>query len=193
MLKRKRTSKLAWSVLVFAAVIPAAVSQPAVARISSQAQRVVDALRLAGVVVAPDQIELLSGVRSAEEGASLRVVSTTDTSPGTAKVKLRCQDNHECLPFYVLVHNLDKADVGSVRMQAVPVVVPATQASVPQNVIRGGDHATLILESADARMNLPVICLQSGVRGQTIRVASPDHRQFFDGVIVAPGILKGSL
>jgi len=189
MLKGKRTSKLAWTVLAFAAVIPAAVSQPVVARIPSPAQRVVDALRLAGLVVAPDQIELLSGIRSTEEGASLRVVSTSDSNAGTIKVKLRCQDNHECLPFYVLVHSFDKPNVASARLQAVPAVA----ASPPQNVIRGGDHATLVLASPDSRMSLPVICLQSGVLGQTIRVASPDHRQVFDAVVVAPGMLKGSL
>ena len=59
-------------------------------------------------------------------------------------------------------------------------------------VIRGGDHATLILESPDFRMRFPVICLQSGVRGQRVRVASPDHKQFYEAEIVAPGMLKGS-
>jgi flagella basal body P-ring formation protein FlgA len=189
MLKGKRTSKLAWIVLAFAAMVPAAVSEPAVARTPSQAQRVVDALRLAGVVVAPDQIELLSGIRSTKESASVQVVSTSNSSAGTVKVKLRCQDNHECLPFYVLVHSLDKPNVARARPQAVPAV----ETSVPQNIIRGGEHATLILESPDSRMNLPVICLQSGVVGQTIRVASPDHRQLFDAVVIAPGMLKGSL
>jgi flagella basal body P-ring formation protein FlgA len=194
MLKGKRTSKLAWTVLAFAAAIPAAVSQPVVARTSgpvqhSDVQQVVDALALAGVKVAPDQIEFLSGIRSTKESASIQVVSTSNSSAGTVKVKLRCQDNRECLPFYVLVHSLDNLNVGSTRLKAVSVV----EADVPQNVIRGGEHATLVLESPDSRMSLPVICLQSGVVGQTIRVASPDHRQLFDAVVIAPGMLKGSL
>jgi flagella basal body P-ring formation protein FlgA len=189
MLKRKGASKLAWIVLAFAAAIPAAVSQPVVARMPSRTQRVVDALALAGVVVAPDQIELLSGIHKTKESASVQVVSTTGSSAGTVKVKLRCQDNHECLPFYVLVHSLDKPIVASARLRAVSAV----EASAPQNIIRGGEHATLVLESPDSRMSLPVICLQSGILGQTIRVASPDHRQLFDAVVVAPGTLKGSL
>jgi hypothetical protein len=191
---RKRTSKLAWTVLTFAALIPAAVSQPVVARIpgsiqAGSVQQVVDALALAGVMVAPDQIEFLSGIRSAKESASIQVVSTSNSSAGMVKVKLRCQDNHECLPFYVLVHSLDKLNVGSARLKTVS----AAETDVPQNIIRGGEHATLILESPDSRMSLPVICLQSGNVGQTIRVASPDHRQLFDAVVVAPGMLKGSL
>jgi flagella basal body P-ring formation protein FlgA len=40
---------------------------------------------------------------------------------------------------------------------------------------------------------LPVICLQNGVRGQRIRVASKDHRRFFEGEVVGTGVLKGSL
>jgi hypothetical protein len=194
MLKGKSISKLVWTVLAFAAVIPSAVSQPVVARIPgsvqpSSVQQVIDALALTGVVVAPDQIEFLSGIRSTKESASIQVVNTTNSSAGTVKVKLRCQDNHECLPFYVLVHRLDKLNISSARLKAVS----AAAADVPQNVIRGGEHATLILESPDSRMSLPVICLQSGILGQTIRVASPDHRQLFDAVVVAPGTLKGSL
>jgi flagella basal body P-ring formation protein FlgA len=155
----------------------------------SDVQQVVDALALAGVVVAPAQVEFLSGIRSTKESASLQVVSTSNSSADTVKVKLRCQDNHECLPFYVLVHSLDKLNVGSATLKAVS----AAEADVPPNIIRGGEHATLVLESPDSRMSLPVICLQSGAVGQTIRVASPDHRQLFDAVVVAAGILKGSL
>ena len=93
------------------------------------------------------------------------------------------------MPFYVLVHGLDTVELKATEVRALP----APAASAPQNVIHGGDHAMLILESADSRMSLPVICLQSGVRGQTIRVASPDHRQVYEAKVVAPGMLKGSL
>jgi flagella basal body P-ring formation protein FlgA len=185
----KRASKFLSTVLAFSAVMPAAMSQPVVARIPDPIQQVVDALAQAGVVVAPNQIELLSGIRSTKESASVQVVSTSNSSAGTVKVKLRCQDNHECLPFYVLVHSFDKPTLGGARLKAVS----AAEADAPQNIIRGGEHATLVLESADSRMSLPVICLQSGIVGQTIRVASPDHRQLFDAVVVAPGMLKGSL
>lgn len=189
MLKEKRASKLIGSVLAFATLMPMAMSQADVRRSATSARQVMDAMAQAGIAVRPDQIDLLSGISGARESSSVRVVSVTDRTAGTAKVKLRCQDNQECLPFYVLVHGLNGVRVSSTRTPSVPVV----QASSVQNIVRGGDHATLILESADSRMSLPVICLQSGVRGQKIRVASPDHRQFFDAEIVATGVLKGSL
>jgi hypothetical protein len=184
---KKNNKKLAWTLLALVSVMPAAMSQTVIVRSASSVEGVVDALALAGIVVGPSQIELLSGISST--GESVRVVSVTDGTAGTVNVKLRCQDNHECLPFYVLVHGLDDAKVSSTIVRQAPV----GKASSVQNVIRGGDHATLILESPDSRMSLPVICLQSGVRGQKIRVASPDRRQFFDAEIVSPGMLKGSL
>jgi len=185
----RSAKKLAWIVLAFASVMPAAVSQTGVAGTVSSVQGTVDALARAGIVVGPYQVEFLSGIRSARESANVRVVSVTSSSSGTAKVKMRCQDNRECLPFYVLVHQIDGVKLGSSRAAVVPETTPVS----PKNVIRSGDHATLVLETPDARMSFPVICLQSGVRGQRIRAASPDRRQFYYAEVVAPGMLKGSL
>ncbi len=188
MLKEKGINKLAWAVLAFVSVMPA-VSQTGAAAPSSLAQRVVDALALTGITVGPRQIEFLSGTHRARESEGVRVVSVTDSTAGTAKVKLRCPDNHDCLPFYVLVHSLTGASLRSTKLQAPPI----SAANAPQNVVRGGDRATLVLESPDSRLSFPVICLQSGMLGQKIRVASPDRRQVFDAEVVASGMLKGKL
>jgi len=187
MLRRKSANQFAWAILAFVSAMPAAASQAGIARTTSPAQHVVDALGLSGIVVGSDQIEFLSGVSSPRE--SMRVVSVTDSTTGTAKVKLRCQDNHECLPFYVLVHGLDEEKLSSRKL----VLLPAAKVTSPQNIIRSGDHAILTLESPDSRMSFPVICLQNGVRGQRVRAVSTDRKQFFDAEVVAPGMLKGSL
>lgn len=189
MLRRISANKLVWSILAIVAGMPAAVSQTSVDRTAISAHTVADAMAAAGISANPDKVELLSGAISMRESANVRVVNVSSGTGGIVKVKLRCQDNHECLPFYVLVHSLDTLKVDATKARTVPVVA----ASAPQNVIRGGDHATLILETPDARMTFPVICLQSGARGQRIRVASPDRRQFYDAEVVASGIVKGSL
>jgi len=189
MLREGTITKLVCSILVFGAAMPAAMSQTGVPRSAISAQRIVGAMASAGITVSPGQIELLSGTSLARESTSVRVESVSNGTGGVIKVKLRCQDNLDCLPFYVLVHGLDEARVGGRKVRAVPGVVPSS----PQNIIRGGDHATLIIETPDSRMTFPVICLQSGMRGQKIRVASPDHRQFYDAEVIATGILKGSL
>jgi hypothetical protein len=185
----KARNKLAWCALIFAASLPVAMSQTDAARSVVSTRQVVDAMAAVGIAVNLNQIDILSGSSGTRENANMRVVSVTTQNVGGLKVKLRCQDNQECLPFYVLVHGLNGANLSSTIARSTPV----TKASSPQNVIRGGDRATLILESPDSRMSLPVICLQGGVRGQTIRVASPDHRQLFNAEVIAPGILKGSL
>lgn len=189
MAQEKSANRLAWLVLVIGIAVSLATGQTADARTAASAQSVAEAIALAGIAVNPGQIEFLSGESSVGENAQMRVVSVTSKTNGTVKVKLRCRDNHECLPFYVLVRGIDGAKVVTPEARAAPVVA----ARSPKNLIRGGDHATLILESHDSRMSLPVICLQGGVQGQTIRVTSPDHRQIFDAEIVATGMLRGRL
>ena len=188
-LSRRNIGALIRLFLAVMAPMPMLMSQTVVARAAIGTQSVVYALALAGINVAPDQIEFLSGDRGNVQSASVRVVTVTDSTGGAAKVKLRCRDIHMCLPFYVLVKGL--ASVNAVRSRLA--AGPAIATSLANNVIRGGDHAILVLETSDSRISFPVICLQSGIRGQRIRAASPDHRQFYDAEVVAPGMLKGRL
>ncbi len=149
-------------------------------------------MRATGIEVIPDQIELLSHGNSTTADARLQVVSISrgTTGASTTIAKLRCQDNRECLPFYVLLHGVDD------RVKNGRLGVALASSIKPRNLhdlIRGGDRATLVLETPDARMSFPVICLQSGMRGQKIRVASVDHKRFYDAEIVTVDLLKGTL
>jgi hypothetical protein len=170
------------------AVMPVAMSQTGPVRTAIPVQRVAEALASAGMAVNPNEIEFLSGASWTDERAKVRLVSVGPGSEGKTKVKLRCQNNHECLPFYVLVDGMRRADRNSPTARLEPVILPA----IPPKVIRAGDHATLILETGDARMSFPVICLQSGVLGQRIRAASPDRKQLYDAEVVASGMLRGN-
>jgi len=182
-----KISSFARSGVAYMLLMPFAISQAGLAQTAGLTQSVVQALERAGVVVSPEQIVFLAGVRSSLN-AGVRVVSVTDAGDGSVKVKLRCRDNRECLPFYVLVQGIQGGDMNTAKIAAVPA-----GASGPLSaVVRGGDRAILTLERADSRMRFPVICLQSGVRGQTIRAASPDHKNFYDAEVVAAGMLKGS-
>jgi hypothetical protein len=176
------------STLLMVLATAVAVSHAAVAPTAVSTRQIVDAMASAGIIVNADQIELLSAVNRAASTTTMRVVSVSDRTAGTdtIKAKLRCHDNRECLPFYVLVHGVDTAT--QLGAHAVPAVKDASL----QNVVRGGDHATLVLQSADSRMSLPVICLQSGMRGQTIRAASLDRKRFYAAEVVAAGTLKGN-
>ncbi|MGA8153907.1 MAG: flagella basal body P-ring formation protein FlgA [Terriglobales bacterium] len=166
-------------------------------RFAISTQQVAEALASAGLTARVGQVEILSEVSAASRHALLQVVGTANRAVGDAVVKLRCRDNQECLPFYVLVHaspaKLLNSGAGGTRLQPVSDQKPLdVNASFPR-VVRGGDAATLILQDADYRISLPVVCLQDGARGQKIRVASKDHRRFFEGEVVGTGMLKGSL
>jgi hypothetical protein len=156
---------------------------------ASPVQKIVEALASAGISVLQIQIEILSGAASLRESARVRMVKMTQASPGTIRVKLRCQDNRECLPFYVLVHGVEGLEARALGLGVMPAVLPRP----PQNVVRGGDHAILILETSDSRLSFPVICLQNGARGQTVRVTSTDHARFYEAEVVAAGLLRGNL
>ncbi len=181
--------KFACVSLALMALVPLSLSETNAAQTNSLQQHIAGALAVAGISVHESQIDVLAGVANAGENANLTVVTASKGTGSTIRVKLRCRDNRECLPFYVLVRGVDRkiASLSAARL------MPAIEEAPVQNIVRGGEHATLILESPDSRMSLPVICLQSGTMGQKIRVSSPDHRQFYDAEVVAVGILKGSL
>lgn len=170
------------------AVVPLALSQVSVAQTGILLRKITGALMVAGFSTDANQIDVLSGVTTTET-ANIYVARATRGPGDLIKVKLRCHDNRECLPFYVLVHGIDETSLTLSSLGLAPPI----KASPPKNLMRGGEHATLILETPDSRMSLPVICLQSGVLGQEIRVTSLDHRQFYDAKIVAVGLLKGNL
>jgi hypothetical protein len=186
--------KIGCFVLALAGSISVARGQVSRVRSTILAEDVSTAIKLAGVDVGPEQVEFLSGTHGlsgskASESTSVRVVSMARETADKIKVKLRCQDNHDCLPFYVLVHGVDYEN------PKTPKANPAAAAAeaLHRNVIRGGDHATLVLENVRARMSFPVICMESGAPGQKIRVSSPDHKQFYQAEVVAAGTLKGNL
>lgn len=186
----RRTGKVALAALLYVALLQVAVGQTRSTRTTMSLEPVVAALASAGLGIGASQLEFLSHVSVTGQSPKLQVVSIQNMSGGTARVKLRCADNQECIPFYVLVH-----DIKGSRSQVKPFVAsnerPRFESA--QVLVRGGDHAMLILEKADLRISMPVICLQSGIRGQSIRVASTDRKQFYRAEVIAPGRLRGSL
>jgi hypothetical protein len=189
----KGPRKLAWLVL-FATLTAGANAQTANRRTAISQRRVAGAITSAGVPVKAAQVEFLSEVSAAED-VSLRIVSVNTWTDGTAKVRLRCRDNRECLPFYVLLRDAQTLGVRHVYQSPVRVATDKSRAekALSPRLVRGGDRATLILESSDLRINMSVICLESGTRGQQIRVASSDGRRFYKGEVVEEGVLKGNL
>lgn len=184
---------IAWLWLTIASV---AAAQPRDARLPVSSQRVAEALTAAGVSATPTQVRFLSPVSTSRD-SGLEVVSVAHWG-STLKAELRCHDHSACLPFYVLLNGnsqtadaLPKASSAQAgNSQAVGAAVPIPAQEI---LMRDGDRATLVFENAAIRITLPVICLQSGNRGQKIRVVSADHKRFFTGEILEPGLLRAEL
>ena len=194
-MQTERTTTVKWIPALGCFLLCLAVTATA-AEASSEAwtivppQRVAAAISAAGPQILAGQVEFLGEVR-ATPGAQFSIVGVENRTHDAARVKLRCQSSHDCLPFYVVLHG---ADAGSLARAAQAAPLPgANRPAQKQRVIKGGDPATLVLQGSVMQIVMPVICLQNGVRGQTIRVSSTDHKKIYEAEVVETGLLKGSL
>lgn len=157
-------------------------------------EHVVRALEQVGISPDADNVEFLSLVSSAIQNPQLSVVNIARWRPGDLKVRLRCRSNRECLPFYVVLRDTKAEKIPSGLLSATqvnPVPVKKQRKPVDKPLVRGGQRATLVLKNHDLRITIPVICLESGVRGEIIRLSSPDRKQKYAGEVVAAGLLQG--
>jgi len=197
MLDRGNFKALIYWLLLLPTLAPAAVSGARDARFPISSQSVADALTAAGVPVSPAEIRFLSPMSAAGRDSSLQVVEIAKWAGDTVKVQLRCRDHRACLPFYVLLTGAEKAGTRGQTLQPTSGISSegrnATEVFAKQTLMHDGDPAILLFDNTGLRISLPVICLQSGSRGQTIRVESRDHKRFFKAKIVESGLLKATL
>ena len=187
----EKIEKLTLLLILFPTLVPLSLGQNAQRALITE-ERVAKAITSAGLPVLPAQIEFLSDLSATTPDAHLQVVATRPANSGAARVQLRCQDRRECLPFYVLVHGIKSGKVSRAPLQLASLN-GRTQNTLSTELVHGGDHATLILETADSRISMPVICLQGGLRGQTVRVRSKDGKRLYRGEVVRANLVKGSL
>jgi hypothetical protein len=170
---------------------------PAPDRFAISPGRVSSALQQAGILAKSSQVEFLSAVTSMAENPQLTVVNVSRWRDGDSKALLRCRNNRECLPFYVVLHDNKATGRISANFVNSPQSKPNAglkprQQSAEKPLVRGGQRATLIIKNRDLRISLPVICLENGKRGETIRLSSPDRKQKYTGEVVEAGLLQGN-
>jgi hypothetical protein len=187
MKKRKAISVL---ILAAAAAMPAAAATAAAREPISTAQ-VAGAISNAGVNISAQQVTLLADVAATTPDPTLVMESMERWGDHRMKVRMNCA-NAECVPFYVAIQwgqtepipaaFANRAATGAVTAKVAPGAV----------VLRAGSTAILMLEGDHVHIQLPVVCLESGAVGQTIRVASRDHKQTFVAQVGDATLLKGS-
>ncbi len=116
---------------------------------------------------------------------------------GLARVRVQCRLSSVCLPFYATVH-LPLANVSSAA--AAPsqprkaTVSSEPAAELPLHI---GSRALLLIDNGVLHLRIPVLCLQAGRPGSTIRVRSAVRdfggNQFFEATVIDGLSLRGSL
>jgi hypothetical protein len=166
-------------------MVAGARAHAASARTAISPANVAEAITQAGMQVRPGQVDILSAIGSVHPDALLHVVRVARLNTDLLKVRMRCEENSECLPFYVLLHGKTEGEVADFRklLEKTPIAPKAP-------VVRGGEAVTLIVQTQDMRMTLPVICLQNGRLGERIKVTSPDRKRTFEAEVVQAGLVR---
>jgi hypothetical protein len=165
------------------------------------AGEVARALSAGGIQTREEQVSLLTRVVSTESSPALDVLSVepiakppmAEHSSIGSRVRLGCHLPGECLPFYAIVSGLEPP-VGLAANSShasAGINNPVLKANM-DITMRAGTHATLLMDDNRAHIQVSVICLENGITGHRIHVASPDHKQIYLGEVVNANLLRGS-
>jgi hypothetical protein len=159
------------------------------------ADQVAAAISAAAMVVSPDQVTLLTEVVAKTNPPSLKVESIEQWGNHRIKVRLGCEDQDDCLPFYVAVRfDQDGGAKAAGYRSNQASAVDARQSQVQQAIaVRAGSRAVLLIDGGHVHVRLNVICLENGATGQNIRVECKDPKQTYVAKVVNGGFLRGNL
>jgi hypothetical protein len=155
-------------------------------------ERILGALHSSGIPIAAEQMEQLTEMTAAEPNPLLKVLSVDMMDGESDKVLLRCEHPNACLPFYVLVHRGHSGE----RFGTRPGLSDENSSprSRSQNLlVRSGKIVKLVLDGNYIHMTLPVLCLQSGGRGQRVRVISKETKKRYVAQVTGPGVVTTTM
>lgn len=178
------------SSMICALAVPA-MAAPA-RHVLTEAQ-VAAAMNGAGMQIKPSQVTLFSDVVTTSTDPQLTVRSIEPQNDQRAIARLECADHAECLPFVVAIQ-LEKPGAAA---GAAPAMLHSAAYSAPvvvsaQPLVHPGSNAVLLLDSGPVHITVPVICLERGSAGETIRVSDRQRRIFYRAQVVSGNLLKGS-
>ena len=188
--------------LILACIVFAVVPWPALAatgQYSISAEQVAASVNRMGVQIAPGQVTILADVVAARPSPALQVRSLERLDADRFMARLECVNTADCVPFMASIQ-VDKngaTQLASISSRQSPqgqrILGIGPQPGPESIVIRSGAPAMLQLEGDHVQIRIPVICLQSGAAGQTIRATDKDHRRIYAAQVVSNGLLRGRL
>jgi hypothetical protein len=160
--------------------------------------QVTSALAEKGISLGNMQVSMLANVVATRPDPLLDVLSVDALSDlgfgegrtSRSRVKMACHASGTCLPFYILVSE-PKSMLNGVVFPSVAAGIKSYKPSLAPTM-RPGTHATLLMDDNRAHIEVSVISLENGITGHKIRVASPDHKQFYVGEVIGPNLLRRS-
>lgn len=180
---------LLWFSILFS--LPA-VTMAASGHYAISPERVAGAMAAMGMQVSPDQLTMLTGAVATTTEPELRVQSMQRWPGDHVVVRLECETQQECLPFFVSVRLGSGANT-QLALATTDAVTPRNIRTTPAIAVRAGTPATLFLDGDHIHIRVAVVCLQSGSVGQTVRAEGPDHQQTYTAQVAGNGVLKGRL
>jgi hypothetical protein len=145
------------------------------------------------------RVEFLSVVTSSVAKPRLRVVELAKLTPESLRMRLQCNTNRECLPFLAILHVASQAERDQILAlwhqrspQSRDAHMTARLSPAP-NIVRAGSAVKLLIDGKNMRITVPVVCLQSGRQGQTIRVASSDRKRVYQAQVISQEFVRNTL
>lgn len=155
-------------------------------------ERVAGAVGNAGIEVSPGEVTMLTDAVASTPAPTLTVRSVERWNNNRMLVRLECELRQECVPFFVVVGR--SAGVSADRaMSQGSVPYRAVGAGRNSSVVFSGAPATLLLEDERVHIRIPVICLENGALGQTIRVRGKENRLIYSAQVLSGALVKGKL
>lgn len=156
------------------------------------AETIAAAISSTGIQTSPDEVSLLASVVATTPTPTLEVRFLKGTGAHQLMVRLECAKREECLPFFVEIR------VSPGREAQLPMMLPSTpsprSASQFQPIlVRTGSPATLELDGGHIHIRIPVICLDNGSLGLTVRAIDKESRRIYTAQVTEDGLLKGRL
>jgi hypothetical protein len=159
------------------------------------AEQVAATVSRMGMQVSPEQVTLLTDVVATKVSPVLTVRSIERWSDQRMMARLECENQEECLPFFVSLR-VDQSGASTSlagMAQGSPLFTSVAGHSPKDFVLRSGSPATLLLDSERVHITLAVVCLESGAPGQTIRVTNKDSKLVYRAQVIDGHLLKGRL
>ncbi len=185
----KRFGNTFWPLLLGASAMGLPASAAGPVRYPIHADQVARAVFAAHPELAGDLIDLPESAAARESEPVLEagpVERWGGTASATAHVRMRCQGEGACLPFYASVHLPDAQAV------AAPAVARREQTAHTEE-LHSGERVSMVIDSGLLHLRIPVTCLGSGAVGSVIRVAGPSRSKVYEASVVDGNTVRGRL